>query len=119
TTTKIATKAPSTSDPAAKPALSYVALIFLALKDSPGKKLPLCDIYKWITKNYPYYRPEAKGWQNSIRHNLSLNDCFQKIPREIGKNRERKGNDWKLVPEFEDMFEKGSYKRRKNTRKSK
>ena len=67
----------------------------MAIGESPDKKLKLCQIYDWIRDKFPYYQGKnSKGWQNSIRHNLSLNECFIKIPSEGGA--ERKGNYWML-----------------------
>ncbi len=62
-----------------KPNHSYIGLIAMAILSSKEKKLVLSDIYQWILDSYAYFRQRGPGWRNSIRHNLSLNDCFIKV----------------------------------------
>lgn len=95
-----------------KPPYSFVALIALAIQASPEQRLPLRGIYQAIAQRFPYYRLGEKGWQNSVRHNLSLNSCFLKLPRE-GQDRGR-GHDWALDPACQDMFQLGNYRRRRS-----
>jgi hypothetical protein len=50
--------------------------------------------------HFPYFKTAPNGWKNSVRHNLSLNKCFEKIekPSANGTN-QRKGCLWAMNPE--------------------
>jgi len=68
---------------------SYIALISMAILSSAEKRLVLGDIYKVLTHWHPdRYNANTAAWRNSIRHNLSLNECFVKAGRAAnGKGR--------------------------------
>ncbi|KAK4106406.1 hypothetical protein N658DRAFT_512250 [Parathielavia hyrcaniae] len=81
-----------------KPQFSYAQMITQAIMNTPDQKLNLAGIYSYIQTRYAYYRHQpASGWQNSIRHNLSLNKAFEKIARSTDEP--GKGMKWQLVPE--------------------
>ncbi|XP_030640164.1 forkhead box Q2 [Chanos chanos] len=91
-----------------KPNQSYIALISMAILASEEKKLLLCDIYQWIMDHYPYFKSKDKNWRNSVRHNLSLNECFIKA----GRSENGKGHFWAIHPANLQDFSNGDYHRR-------
>lgn len=96
-----------------KPDLSYVSMIVMAISSSPERELTLSQIYGYMQRRWSNaFGGEYVGWKNSVRHNLSLNDCFVKVPKEVGTS--GKGHKWTLLDGWKSMFEHqdGAYRRR-------
>ncbi|KAI9098812.1 fork head domain-containing protein [Phlyctochytrium arcticum] len=96
---------PTTKFKDVRPPYSYIALITQAIYQAEEGKITLNGIYNWISQTYPWYKLEQTGWQNSVRHNLSLGRWFIKLKR----NEPGKGGWWALdkeVPrnELEEML---------------
>uniref|UniRef100_A0A1B6GRF1 Fork-head domain-containing protein n=1 Tax=Cuerna arida TaxID=1464854 RepID=A0A1B6GRF1_9HEMI len=84
-----------------KPAYSYSCLIAMALKNSLTGSLPVSEIYSFMCHHFPYFKTAPNGWKNSVRHNLSLNKCFEKIEKPPGNGAsgsQRKGCLWAMNP---------------------
>ena len=101
---------PSIEDDGTKPPYSYATLIGMSILRAPNRRLTLAQIYKWISDTFSYYKNSDPGWQNSIRHNLSLNKAF--IKQERPKDDPGKGNYWAIEPGMELQFLKDKQVRR-------
>ena len=101
---------PLVVDSGAKPPYSYATLIGMAILRAPSRRLTLAQIYQWISDSFSFYSPTQTGWQNSIRHNLSLNSKF--IKQERPKDDPGKGNYWAIKPGEEAQFFKDKPVRR-------
>ncbi|XP_067853119.1 forkhead box protein Q1b [Heptranchias perlo] len=95
-----------------KPPYSYIALIAMAIRDSDTGRLTLAEINDYLMKKFPFFRGTYTGWRNSVRHNLSLNDCFVKVLRDPSRPW-GKDNYWMLNPNSEYTFADGVFRRRR------
>ncbi|KAE8599995.1 hypothetical protein XENTR_v10017425 [Xenopus tropicalis] len=77
----------------AKPPYSYLAMIALVIQNCPEKRLKLSQILQDISSLFPFFKGNYQGWKDSIRHNLSSNDCFRKVLKDPLKP-QAKGNYW-------------------------
>ena len=110
-----------------RPSCSYATIIAQAILSAPDECLTLSNIYAWIIRNFAYFRHADQSWQvcplsacvdrsydstdscqNSIRHNLSLNNDFIKIPRRTDEP--GKGMKWAIVPERRDALKQAGLK---------
>ncbi|CAF0830352.1 unnamed protein product [Brachionus calyciflorus] len=98
------------SDDSKKPPYSYAQLIAQAISSSKEQQLTLSQIYQFISSNYSYYKLDDKGWQNSIRHNLSLNRNFVKVARQ--QNEPGKGSFWRIESSSELKVKEQAYSRK-------
>jgi forkhead transcription factor HCM1 len=96
---------PAVDDDGNKPSYSYAMLIGMAILRAPNRRLTLAQIYKWISDTFAFYRnSQETGWQNSIRHNLSLSKSFSK--QERPKDDPGKGHYWIINAGFEKQYHK-------------
>ncbi|KAL9623267.1 MAG: hypothetical protein Q9160_002374 [Pyrenula sp. 1 TL-2023] len=104
---------PHVEDDGEKPPYSYAQLIGMAILRASHRRLTLAQIYNWISTTFAFYKEAEGGWQNSIRHNLSLNKAFEKTPKP--KEDPGKGNYWAIKPGMEMQFLKDRPLRNRGT----
>ncbi|KAH9838641.1 uncharacterized protein C8Q71DRAFT_705504, partial [Rhodofomes roseus] len=80
--------------PGEKPNYPYPTLIRAAILGSPRRALTLQGIYSALEDRFEWFRTHRndKAWQNSIRHNLSLNKLFRRVAKPITEP--GKGSYW-------------------------
>ena len=83
------------------PKLSYSKMIAEALNQAEDGMLPVSDIMGYLSQRYPSYssRIDVKGWQNAIRHTLSVSQEFQKVPR--SRDCKGRGHFWTMKDKAE------------------
>ncbi|KAF8152669.1 hypothetical protein K438DRAFT_1687949 [Mycena galopus ATCC 62051] len=79
-----------------KPFASLPTLIKLAIHGSEDRRLTLQGICDALATRFTWYHAHRldDAWKNSVRHNLSLNKVFRKIPRDVTQM--GKGCFWEL-----------------------
>ena len=107
---------PFIGPPPIKPTATFATIIHRALTYLPRGRGTLGEVCNWVAGEWEWFRLNIDaGWQNSIRHNLSLNKAFLKVPRIPEDDPESKGSVWIIDPEEGPLFEE---KQRRDALKS-
>ena len=107
---------PFIGPPPLKPTATFATIIHRALMYLPRGRGTLGEVCNWVAGEWEWFRLNVDGgWQNSIRHNLSLNKAFLKVPRIPEDDPESKGSVWIIDPEEGPLFEE---KQRKDAMKN-
>nr|XP_036576550.1 forkhead domain-containing protein [Colletotrichum truncatum]KAF6783307.1 forkhead domain-containing protein [Colletotrichum truncatum] len=69
--------------------MTYAELIHMAFLSRKTTKMELRELYEWFERNTTKANTDNKGWKNSVRSNLSLNQAFQRL--------DGKGSCWRLI----------------------
>ena len=89
-----------------KPPYSCATLIFMAIQASERRKLRLSSLYEWFREHFSYYRSrKTNSWQDTIRHTLSVNEGFIRVPKEKGES--GKGCFWAVDPQHVERLRSG------------
>ncbi|KAF2773352.1 hypothetical protein EJ03DRAFT_371279 [Teratosphaeria nubilosa] len=76
----------------------YAQLLYRCLKEAPDHTLSLRELYDWVREHSQKAKdPKQRGWQNSVRHNLSMNAAFERVPPSQVHG-VKKGSLWRLTP---------------------
>ena len=96
-----------------RPSWPYTALITRAILSSPEGCLPLSKIYEFISNLHPFYNLSITSWQNSVRHNLSINSTFVKTVNSENVSSWKLNDD--LIQDFlENWYQGNLIKLKKN-----
>ena len=85
---------------------SYTEMIATILLSDASTAKALQDIYMLMERKYPFLEQRGHSWKNSVRHTLSFNECFLKIPREDSGQR----CNWTIHPKYMRRFLLGNFK---------
>ncbi|KAL2270759.1 hypothetical protein VTJ83DRAFT_130 [Remersonia thermophila] len=116
-------QAPTSTGCETKTEEPYAKLIHRAFMSTPRRAMTLQEIYQWFRENTDKGKDDTKGWQNSIRHNLSMNQAFQKRERPSGGTPEgdsnslgdgKKSTEWYLMDWAIDGVESTTRYRKEN-----